>query len=228
MKDRLHNTGKNHRRNPRGKLIREGAGTLSDTEILAVFLGTGKAGKPVLDLAFDVLGQCGSIRGLVNQPVTDFCKIPGLGLARFCQLQAAVELARRHFRETLTRGKPLENPQATRRYLSACLRDRRREVFVALYLDNQHRIIGLEELFLGTIDGASVYPRVVAEKALRCDAAALIIAHNHPSGVAEPSAADQAITRRLRDALGLFDIRLLDHLIIGDGSITSFAERGLM
>jgi len=218
----------NSRQKAREKLIRQGAAALSDAEVLAVFLGTGIAGKSVLDMALELLKQCGGIRGLVSQAATDFCNLPGLGPARYCQFQAAMELARRYFRESLSRGKPLENPQATRRYLTACLKHRRREVFVALYLDNQHRIINLEELFLGTIDGASVYPRVVAEKALRCDAAALIVAHNHPSGVAEPSAADQAITRRLRDALGLFDIRLLDHLIIGDGAITSFAERGLM
>jgi DNA repair protein RadC len=150
----------------------------------------------------------------------------GLGPAKYAQLQACLEMARRHLGEALERGKPLTDPAATRKYLLAKLRDMPHEVFACLYLDNRHRVIAFEELFRGTIDGTSVHPREVVRAALKHNAAALIFAHNHPSGVAEPSDADRRLTRRLQDALALVDIRVLDHFVVGDGEVASFAERG--
>ena len=157
-----------------------------------------------------------------------FCAERGLGLARFAELQAAVEIARRQLSETLRTGPSLASPRATRDFLSARLRDLEHEVFCCLYLDNRHRLIQFEELFRGTIDGASVYPREIVKLALQRNAAAVIIAHNHPSGVAEPSQADELITQRVKEALRLVDIRLLDHIIVGDGASVSLAERGLL
>jgi DNA repair protein RadC len=154
--------------------------------------------------------------------------LPWLGNAKYAQLRAVLEMARRHFIEVLQRGDPLTSPEATRAYLSAQLRGYSYEVFACLFLDNQHRIIQLEELFRGTIDGASVYPREVAKRALFHNAAAVIFAHNHPSGIKEPSQADKQITNKLKKSLELFDIRVLDHFIIGDGQPYSFAEHGLL
>ncbi len=155
-------------------------------------------------------------------------KLPGVGPAKSAQLLAITELSRRYLREQLVSGNALTDPTSTRDYLISLLRERKREVFMALYLDNRHRVIADEVLFQGTIDGAAVYPRVVAQQALSHNAAAVIIAHNHPSGISEPSRADEAITRRLRDALALLDIRLLDHFIIGEGRPISLAERGVL
>ncbi len=213
---------------PRERLLAQGPGTLSDAELLAILLRTGTRGHSALDIARSLINQFGGLRGLLESDADTVCRIPGLGPAKFAQIQAALELARRHLRESLTRGQPLTSPQATREYLRAALRDRPHEVFCALMLDTRHRVIAFDELFTGTIDSAHVHPRVVVEKALARRAAALIVAHNHPSGVAEPSQADLAITRRLRDALGLVDIRLLDHFIVGDCEVVSLAERGLV
>ena len=157
-----------------------------------------------------------------------FGAVPGLGDASFAAVQAALELGRRYLEARLRRGTPLGSPADTRRFLIARLRCHEHEVFACLFLDTRHRVIAFEELFHGTIDGATVYPRVVAEKALHHGAAALIVAHNHPSGVSEPSLADQAITRRLKSALALLDIRLLDHFVIGDGRAVSMAARGML
>jgi DNA repair protein RadC len=157
-----------------------------------------------------------------------FCGHDGLGPAKYAQLQAVLEMGRRHLWETLQRGESLGSPGDTRRYLQARLRDHPQEVFACLFLDNRHRVIAFEELFRGTIDAASVYPREVVRRALEHNAAAIIAAHNHPSGVAEPSRADESLTRRLRDALALVDVRMLDHFVVGDGETVSFAERGLM
>ena len=213
---------------PREKLLAKGSGALTDAELLAIFLRTGITGKTAVDLARELLDQFGSLQALLNADQTQFCQGKGLGSAKYAQLQAVLEMARRHFVEILQRGDALTSPEATRAYLSAQLRGYSYEVFACLFLDNQHRIIQLEELFRGTIDGASVYPREVAKRALFHNAAAVIFAHNHPSGINEPSQADRNITDKLKQALTLFDIRVLDHFIIGDGEPYSFAENGLL
>ncbi len=213
---------------PREKLLQRGAAALSDAELLAIFLRTGCRGRSAVDLARELLAKFGSLRVLLRTGHREFTGIAGLGTAKYIQLQAALEIGRRHWRELLDRGNAIDRPDESRRYLQTMLRDRRREIFAALFLDNRHRVIAYEELFKGTIDAAAVYPRVVVEKALGHHASAIIIAHNHPSGDTEPSAADQAITYRLREALALLEIRLLDHFIIGDGDPVSLAEQGLI
>jgi DNA repair protein RadC len=213
---------------PREKLLQRGPAALSDAELLAIFLRTGVSGRTAVDLARELLTQFGGLRPLLEADRRRFCDARGLGQAKYVQLQATLELARRHLLATLDRSDVLTSPDATRRYLASQLRDRPQEVFAALFLDNRHRVIAFEELFFGTIDGASVHPREVVRRALSHNAAALILAHNHPSGVAEPSRADESITRRLKDALALVDIRVLDHLIVGDGQMVSLAERGLV
>lgn len=213
---------------PREKLLARGPSALSDAELLAIFLRCGVNGASAVDLARELLGRFDSLRGLLGAEREDFCAVRGLGPAKYVELQAVLELGRRHLAEEMERADPLTSPDATRRFLQARLRDLPHEVFAALFLDNRHRVIRYEELFRGTIDGASVHPREVVKAALKLNAAALIFAHNHPSGVAEPSHADERLTRRLRDALALVDIRVLDHVVIGDGQTVSFAERGLL
>lgn len=211
---------------PREKLLAQGASALSDAELLAIFLRTGVRGMTAVDLARDLIRRFGGLRALLAVGRDEFCVSKGLGEAKYVQLQAVMEIARRHLSESLTRGAPLSNPQAAGDYLQARLRDRDHEVFAVLFLDSQHRVLACEELARGTLDGASVYPREVVKAALKRNAAAVILAHNHPSGVAEPSAADRALTERLKQALGVVDIRVLDHLVVGDGRPVSFAERG--
>lgn len=213
---------------PREKLLLRGPEVLSDAELLAIFLRTGVAGKTAVDLARELLGRFGSLRELLAAERETFCAAPGLGDAKFAQLQAVLEMGRRHLGEALLRGVALESPMHTKQYLLAQLRDRTHEVFCCLYLDNRHRVLAFEELFHGTLNGAAVYPREVVKRALKANAAAVIFAHNHPSGVAEPSQADEVLTRRLKEALALVDIRVLDHLVIGDGEIVSFCDRGLL
>ncbi len=213
---------------PREKLLARGAAGLSDAELLAIFLRTGRPGRSAVDVARDLLLRFGGLRPLLMAPRRAFCAEPGLGDAKFAQLQAVLEMARRHLEEPLRRGDALGSPEDTRQFLRARLRDYPHEVFACLFLDNRHRVIAFEELFRGTIDSASVHPREVVKQALAHNAAALILAHNHPSGVGEPSQADERITRRLRDALALVDIRLLDHFVVGDGEPVSLAERGLI
>ncbi len=213
---------------PREKLLHRGAAALTDAELLAIFLRTGSPGKSAVDLARELLNDFGSLNALLASDQHRFCEAKGLGLATYVQLQAVLEMSRRHFNEILQRGDVLSTPEITRSYLSAQLRGYSYEVFACLFLDNQHRIIQLDELFRGTIDSSSVYPREVAKQALRYNAAAVIFAHNHPSGINEPSQSDKYITEKLRQALSLFDIRVLDHFIIGDGSPYSFAENGLL
>ncbi len=213
---------------PREKLLQRGANALTDAELLAIFLRIGVAGKSAVDLAKDLLLEFGSLKELLNADQQRFCKSKGLGQAKYAQLQAVLEMARRHFAEILQRGNALTSPEITRAYLSAQIRGYNFEVFACLFLDNQHRVISWEELFRGTLDGASVYPREVAKRALFHNAAAVIFAHNHPSGISEPSQADKQITDKLRQALGLFDVRVLDHFIVGDGEPYSFAEHGLL
>jgi DNA repair protein RadC len=216
------------RERPRERLLAEGAQALSNAELLAILLRNGTRGRSALDLAREALGNFSSLRSLFAADRTRFCAQIGLGAARFAEIKAALELARRQLAEALRAGPTVSNPQLTRDFLMAQLRDRGHEVFCCLYLDNRHRLIHFEELFRGTIDGASVHPREVVKQALQFNAAAVIVAHNHPSGVAEPSQADEIITRRVREALLLVDIRLLDHIIIGDGASVSLAERGLL
>jgi len=213
---------------PREKLLQRGAGALTDAELLAIFLRTGTQGKSAVDLARELLNSFGSLKAILEADCQCFCLGHGLGEAKYSQLQAVLEMARRHFHEILQRGDALTSPDITRAYLSAQLRGYSFEVFACLFLDNQHRVIKLDELFRGSIDGASVYPREVARQALQHNAAAVIFAHNHPSGIAEPSQADKHITEKLKQALALFDIRVLDHFIIGDGKPFSFAEHGLI
>jgi DNA repair protein RadC len=213
---------------PREKLMEHGAQMLSNAELLALMFGTGNRGGTAVDLAHQLLAQFGSLRGLLCADREQALAGSGLGPARYCMLQAALELARRHYRETLAVGPALDSPETARAFLLAQLRDRPYEVFCCMHLDARHRLIAFEEMFRGTIDGASVHPREVVRQALARNSAAVILAHNHPSGVAEPSHADELITTRLRDALALVDIRVLDHLVIGDGRCMSFAERGLL
>ncbi|WP_126452537.1 RadC family protein [Sulfuriflexus mobilis] len=211
---------------PREKLLDRGPQALSDAELLAIFLRTGMQGKTAVDLARDLLSRFGGLRALLDADQASFCEGPGLGPAKYVQLQAVLELGRRHLQESLERDTAFGDPAAVRAYLSARLRDRHREVFACLFLDTRHRLIACEELFLGTIDGASVHPREVVQQALAHKAAAVILAHNHPSGIAEPSRADKAITERLVEALMLIEVRVLDHFIVGDGEPWSFAEHG--
>jgi len=213
---------------PREKLLQRGVTSLSDAELLAIFLRTGIRGKTAVDLARDLLIEFGSLRALLNAEQKHFCQAKGLGTAKYAQLQAVLEMGRRHIQETLTRGTGLSSPDHTRQFLIAQLRDLPYEVFGCLFLDSRHRIIRFDELFRGTIDGASVYPREVVRQTLEHNAAAVIFAHNHPSGIAEPSEADRQLTQRLKQALSLIDVRVLDHFIVGDGLATSFAEQGIL
>lgn len=210
---------------PREKLLERGPASLSDAELLAIFLRTGVAGKSAVDVARDLLSRFGGLRPLLQADEAGFCAAPGLGQAKYAQLQAVLEMGRRHLEADLEHGEALTSPAATRRFLSARLRDYPFEVFAVLFLDNRHRVLAFEELFRGTIDGASVHPREVVRRVLQHNAAAVILAHNHPSGVAEPSRSDVTITRRLAEALSLVDVRLLDHVIVGDTPV-SLAERG--
>ena len=213
---------------PREKLLRRGAAALSDAELLAIFLRTGVPGKDAVTLARELLQTHDGLRGLLDLGARELDTAPGLGPAKYVQLQAALEMARRHYLDRLRRGSVLCNPDDTRRYLHARLSHYPHEVFACLFLDNRHAVIECEELFRGTLNNAAVHPREVVKAALAHNAAAVILAHNHPSGVAEPSQADAALTLRLKEALALVDIRVLDHLVIGAGEAVSLAERGMM
>ncbi|MGH8603689.1 MAG: RadC family protein, partial [Gammaproteobacteria bacterium] len=210
------------------KLLIKGPQALSDAELLAIFLRTGVKGKTALDLARELLTSYGGLRALLEAERESVCRFPGLGDAKYAELQAALELCRRYLEAKLSRSGVLSNPNETRSFLVASLRGYSHEVFACLFLDNRHRVLSFEELFKGTIDGATVHPREVVKRALANNAAAVIFAHTHPSGVSEPSQADVLLTRRLRDALALVDIRVLDHFVIGDGAAVSLAEKGLL
>ena len=212
---------------PREKCLRQGAWTLSDAELLALFIRSGIQGQTAVDLARQLLTDFGSLRSLLNTEPDSFFRHKGIGPAIYTQLQAALELSKRHLAESIQRESSLTSSKQTQKYLQARLRDHKQEVFACLMLDNRHRVIVLREMFRGTIDGASVYPREVVKQALADNAAAVILAHNHPSGVSEPSQADIAITERLKSALALVDIRVLDHVIVGD-EITCLSEKGLV
>ena len=211
---------------PRGKLKNSGAHSLSDAELLAVFLRTGVRGSNAVELAIDLIKGFGSLRGILRASRDEFCALPGLGDSKYAELQAANELVQRCLKESLLREDAFTNSLMTREYVKSRLIDRGREIFLCLFLDSQNRLIAQEELFLGTIDGASVHPREVIKRALYHNAAAIIFAHNHPSGVSEPSQADISITQRLKNLLSEVDIRTLDHLIVGDGEVKSLAEQG--
>ncbi len=213
---------------PREKLLERGAFALSDAELLAVLLGSGTRQGSAVELARDLLKEFGSLRDLLTSERARCLRQNGVGLARYSVLQASLELARRHYRETLRLGSALTAPDLTRAFLLAQLRDRPFEVFCCLHLDNRHRLIAFEEMFRGTLDGTSVHPREVVKAALARNAAAVILAHNHPSGVVDPSQADRLITQRLKDALAMVDVRVLDHVIVGDGHCYSFTEHGLL
>jgi DNA repair protein RadC len=211
---------------PREKLLARGASALSDAELLAIFLGSGLPGRDAVATARDLLVTHGPLRPLLDRSPSALAKLPGLGPARASALAAALELGQRHLSAALERGEAMTDPQAAGRYFAQRLRGRPHEVFAALFLDTRHRALGFEELFHGTLDGAEVHPRVVVQRALALNAAAVIVGHNHPSGNPEPSAADRAVTARLKQALALVDLRLLDHFVIADGPPVSLAARG--
>ncbi len=213
---------------PREKLLTFGAETLNDSELLAIFLRTGSNGHSAVDLARELLAHFGSLPDLLNASLPEFTAVHGAGPAKFSQLMAARELTRRAMSTELKQRPVMENPASTREYFSIWIGDKPNECFACMYLDARHQVIRCEVLFTGTIDGASVYPRIIVQRCLQLNAAALIIAHNHPSGVAEPSTADQHITIKIKHALALIDIPLLDHLVIGNGETVSFAEQGLL
>ena len=206
---------------PREKLLSRGGGALSDAELLAVFLGSGRRGQSAVDVARGLLTATGGLRPLLDAPRAD-----GVGTVAWCRLQAALELGRRYLDAELRRSEALTDPAASARFLKARLAGYPYEEFACLFLDNRHRMLAFEELFRGTLDGASVYPREVVRRCIAHNAAAVIFAHNHPSGVAEPSAADRAITQRLRAALDVIEVRVLDHFVVGADAPTSFAARG--
>jgi DNA repair protein RadC len=213
---------------PRERLLERGAAALSDAELLAICLRSGVRGKSAVDLARDLIGAFGGLAGLIAADLASLRRVKGLGAAKAAQLAAALELARRSVQEGLRSGSVLTSPGAVRDYLRLALASRPHEVFVVLFLDAQHRVLSDAELFRGTLTQTSVYPREVVKAALAANAAAVIFAHNHPSGVAQPSQADELLTRQLKEALALVEVRVLDHFIVAGNQTLSFAERGLI
>jgi DNA repair protein RadC len=213
---------------PRERLLKQGASSLTDAQLLAIFLRTGVSGMSAVDLARRLLDEFGGLRALLEADQLSFSAHLGLGPAKYAQLQAVLEMSRRHLAESLERDSVLESPAAVREYLTAQLRHEKHEVFGCLFLDSKHRVLAFEALAQGTIDGANVYPRHVVKRALTHNASALILCHNHPSGAVQPSQADRLLTKHLKEALALVDVRVLDHFIIGEGAPLSMAECGLM
>jgi DNA repair protein RadC len=211
---------------PREKLLGQGAAALSDAELLAIFIVSGGRAGSAVETGRRLLAECLGLRGLLDRPASELARLPGLGPARACALAAALELGTRHLGQQLQRGEALADPAQAGAYFSRKLRPLPHEVFACLFLDTRHRVIAYEELFRGTLDGSEVHPREVARRALQHNAAALIFGHNHPSGNPEPSAADRAVTARLKQALALVEVRVLDHFVVGDGAATSMAQRG--
>lgn len=211
---------------PREKLLARGAAALSDAELLALFLGSGLQGSNAVQTARCLLQNHGPLRQLLDCSTEELQKLPGIGMARACTLAAALEISRRHLESSLARGITMKDPRLAGRYFAQHLRHRPAEVFAAIFLDARHRLLRFEEMFHGTIDSAEVHPREIVRRALTLNATALIVGHNHPSGNPEPSFADRTVTNRLKYALALVDIRLLDHFVIGDGEPVSLAERG--
>lgn len=213
---------------PREKLMQKGAAALSDAELLAIFLRVGLPGKSAVDLARELVSHFGSLQRMFSAQPKELCQIKGIGEAKYVQLQAVLEMARRALEEEMRLDDVMSSPTAVRRYLQSWLRNRSYEVFVGIFLDTRNQVIAAEELFRGTLNQTSVYPREVVRRALQLNAAALIVAHNHPSGSAQASASDEALTRQLKAALGLLDITLLDHLIVAGNKVVSMAELGLV
>jgi DNA repair protein RadC len=213
---------------PRERLLGQGAAALSDAELIALLLRTGYQGMPVLDLAQQVLAHFGGISGLLNASVSSLSAIKGLGPAKRAELICVMELSRRAVAAQLGQAPVFDNPASVKAFAQMKLAHLNHEVFAVLFLDTQHRLIEWQDMFRGTLSQASVYPREVARLALQLHAAAVILVHNHPSGVAEPSLADEKLTHTLRDALALLDVRVLDHLVVGRGCVCSMAERGLV
>lgn len=211
---------------PREKLLQFGVEALSDAELLALFLRTGTRNLPVLTLSQKLLTEFGSFYHLMNASHDEFCKKEGLGTAKYTQLKAVVELSHRYLKVKMTKENYLTSPTLTHHYLANRLMDKDREIFMVIFLDNQNHVINCEEMFVGTYNSVEVHPREVARKALQYNAAALILAHNHPSGLAEPSQADRALTEKIEQVCELIDVRVIDHLVIGKGEYVSFAERG--
>ena len=211
---------------PREKLLQRGAAALSDAELLAIFLRVGVPGKSAVDLARDLLQHFGGLTRLFNAAQAEFSAFPGMGPAKYAQLQAVLEMSRRALGEDMKRGDALNSPRAVRDYLRLLLGGRGHEVFMALFLDAQNRVLVAEELFRGTLTQTSVYPREIVIRALHHNAAGVILAHNHPSGVAEPSQADRWLTDQLKTALGLVDVKVIDHFIVAGSEGFSFCERG--
>lgn len=213
---------------PREKLLHKGVTTLSDTELLAIFLRTGIAGKSAVDLARELLLHFGSLTNIFAASQDRFCRLPGMGIAKYTQLQAVLEMARRALGEELKNGNAMNSPEMVRDFLRLSLANKQHEVFIGIFLDAKNHTIATEELFSGTLTQASVYPREIVKRALHHNAAAIIFAHNHPSGIAEPSHADKILTQSLKQALAMIDVKVLDHFIIGNGTTMSFAEQNLI
>lgn len=213
---------------PREKLISLGAEALSDAELLAIFLRIGSRGKSAVDLGREMLSHFDGLRGVMEANCKEFCQLPGLGETKYTQLHAVMEMARRYLRSEVDRGDIFDSPDATKDYLKLKFQHLSYEAFSCFFLDSQHQVIKFEKLFRGTIDSASVYPRDVVKRCLELDSKAVIFVHNHPSGVAEPSRADISLTKHLQQALDLFEIRVLDHFVIGDDEPVSFSKRGLL
>jgi len=213
---------------PREKLLDNGPASLGDAELLAIFIRTGLPGKTALDLARDALLETGGLRALLNLSQGELCELKGIGKAKYVQFQAGLELGRRYLMEKMEKGDAISSPQVSRDYLTLQLRDKQYESFFAMFLDSKHRVIHHQELFRGTIDSATVPVREVVKEALKHNAAAMIVAHNHPSGVAEPSLADKSLTETLHLALAMVGVTLLDHFVVGDSEVVSFAEMGAL
>jgi DNA repair protein RadC len=217
-----------HEERPREKLLSKGAGSLSDAELLAILLRIGIKGKTAIDLARDLLITTGGLRQLLESDQKILCQHSGVGIAKYAQIQAALELARRHLHQNLEQKDVLKNSAETKQYLIARLRHHQQEIFACLFLDSHNQIIGYKEMFYGTIDKSIVYPREVVKKALSYNAASIIFAHNHPSGIITPSLADKQLTQRLIRSLNLIDVHVFDHIIVGDTTVFSFAENKLI
>lgn len=213
---------------PREKLLQKGVNTLSDAELLAIFLRTGITGKSAVDLARELLSHFGSLTSIFAASQNNFCQIPGMGIAKYAQLQAVLEMSRRALGEELKKGNTLSSPELVRSFLRLSLANKQHEVFIGIFLDAKNHAIATEELFSGTLTQTSVYPREIIKRALFHNAAAIIFAHNHPSGVAEPSHADKILTQSLKQALAFIDVKVLDHFVIGNGTALSFAEHDLI
>lgn len=213
---------------PREKLLQKGVTALSDTELLAIFLRTGITGKSAVDLARELLLHFGNLTNIFAANQISFCQLPGMGIAKYTQLQAVLEMARRALSEELKSGNAMNSPELVRDFLRLSLANKQHEVFLGIFLDARNHTIATEELFSGTLTQASVYPREVIKRALYHNAAAIIFAHNHPSGVAEPSHSDKVLTQSLKQALAMIDVKVLDHFIVGNGTTLSFAEHNLI